>query len=240
MNLTNTIEQAYDYPTASHYAVRIGLLINYESIGSHLKGFFCACYISMAGYTGVPSGAPLSRKAASPILCSLPPISDWTQLVVVIHTNYEVIIMSAQILYFPSNGRTFQSTPQDYPITFNQVEEIREQSRWSAKIFKDNSELVTKHIYNKLRVTFCVQRLEDIPQQHYEEALSLIEQAREELWDFNGFIQDLQKLFAINILKNGDPWTPNTKTKWRKNLAKQLPERPDWRALAREIEGSTS
>jgi hypothetical protein len=144
--------------------------------------------------------------------------------------------MTAQILYFPSNGLAYKPNPQDHSISYAQAEIIRERAQWASRLFDNNKELITKHIYNKLRVIFCVQHIEDIPYQYFEEALNLIEQADNEICDFAFFIRDLEQKFAVNVLRNGDPWTSNTKGKWRKKLAQQFPERPDWRALAKEIE----
>ena len=140
-----------------------------------------------------------------------------------------------KILYFPSNGITFQPETDDRPITFDQVEEIKYRTQAAGRYFDGNNELVTKHIYNKLRVVFCAQRIDDIPREHYAAALDLIEQANEQLTDFRYFIWDLQKQFAEKILRNGDPWTASIKAGWRKKLARKLPGRPDWQALANEI-----
>ncbi|MFK5985823.1 MAG: hypothetical protein QM479_10390 [Pseudomonadota bacterium] len=45
-----------------------------------------------------------------------------------------------------------------------------------------------------------MQRIEDIPRQHYDEAINLIEQARKEVSDFHYFIRDLQQKFVVKIL----------------------------------------
>jgi len=78
--------------------------------------------------------------------------------------------------------------------------------------------------------------MEDIPQHQYSKALSLINQARDVLCDFRVYIRELNKLFADKVLCAGDPWTPSLQSKWRKQLAKALPDRPDWREMAKKLE----
>jgi hypothetical protein len=146
--------------------------------------------------------------------------------------------MTAQILYFPSNGLAYKPEPDEIPITHRQAQEIRKQADWVSKRFGGDgrNQLITKHIFNKIRVIFCVQVIEDIPRSHFNEVLNLIEQVDLEILEFSHTIEEFKKLFAEKILRNNDPWTPAVQVKWFKKLAKELPERPDWKALSIEIE----
>ncbi|MCU7836724.1 MAG: hypothetical protein KZQ83_15925 [gamma proteobacterium symbiont of Taylorina sp.] len=141
-----------------------------------------------------------------------------------------------KILYFPSNEITFQPNPDDSPITYKQAERIKEVASNVAGYLGVYHELIQKHIYNKLRVVFCVLRIEDIPQQYYEAALELIDQIKHELCHFNSFLRAINESFAKKILRGDDPWAPSTKTQWCKKFSKDFPDRPDWRKLAKEIQ----
>ncbi len=151
--------------------------------------------------------------------------------------------MSAQILYFPNQGITFRPSPADLPLTITQIEHLQYRIDSVSRRFEKADcgaaypgQLAKKNILNKLQVTFCVRRLEDIPQSHYMEALNLVEQMESILYEFRLCIIDLKRMFADKVLRAGDPWTPTIKTKWRKELAKTLPDRPEWREMAKELE----
>jgi hypothetical protein len=146
-------------------------------------------------------------------------------------------IMTAQILYFPNQGTTFRPDPLDQPLSISQLESLKDRVVWVSSFFDDDrDQLASLHIYNKLRVTFCVRRIEDIPQRHFEEAISLINQARDVLCSFRAYTREIDKLFTEKVLRAGDPWTPSLQAKFRKQMAKALPDRPDWREMAKELE----
>jgi hypothetical protein len=118
------------------------------------------------------------------------------------------------------------------------LEALRSEVAWASSFFdRGRDQLGRLYIYNKLRVVFCVQCLEDIPRQHYEEALNLVRQAKDVLCEFRKLTREADRLFVENVVKSGDPWTPSLQAKWRKKLAESLPDRPDWRELAKELEG---
>jgi len=145
--------------------------------------------------------------------------------------------MSAKILYFPNTETTFRPSPDDRGLTIQQFEYLDAEIKTVAgRLDDDFHQLATKNIRNKLRVVFCVRRIEDIPQHHLAEALNVVEQAEKEIIAFRHFIDNMKASFADKVLRGGDPWTPSLQKKLVRRQAKTLPDRPDWRALAEEVE----
>lgn len=141
----------------------------------------------------------------------------------------------AEIIYFPSKWVRFQPTLEDTPLTMTQIEEIKSEVQDVSRFSNPHHQLMAKHIYNKLQVIFCVQRVEDIPAQHREQVFNYIKQVRIELVEFRCFSIELHKLFASHILRGRDPWVYSVKAKWHKKATEELPNRPDWNILAKEI-----
>jgi hypothetical protein len=79
--------------------------------------------------------------------------------------------------------------------------------------------------------------MENNPHVRFDNAMSLIRQARDVLCEFREHIRKIDKLFTKTVLKVGDSCTPSLRAKCRKQLAKALPDRPDWREMAKELEG---
>lgn len=145
--------------------------------------------------------------------------------------------MNAKILYFPNQGTTFRPDPFDQPITLNQVETLKDWIDWAMGFVNpDFSKQAKTYLYNKIRVTFCVRRLDDIPQRHFDDAISLVFQIKDVFSEYQLSIRKVNKLFIDHVFNAGDPWTPSLQTKWHKMLAKSLPDRPDWRKMAEELE----
>lgn len=145
--------------------------------------------------------------------------------------------MSAKILYFPNNETTFHPSPDDRPLTIQQFEYIDDKIKSAAyRLDDDFHQLATKNIRNKLRVVFCVRRIEDIPRHQLAEALNVVEQSEKEIIAFRCFVDNLKASFAKNVLRGCDPWTPSLQKKLVRQQARTLPDRPDWTALAKEVE----
>ncbi|MEW8252371.1 MAG: hypothetical protein AB2660_15295 [Candidatus Thiodiazotropha sp.] len=121
------------------------------------------------------------------------------------------------------------------PISNSQFRELTSEANDAGSWFESNGLMITKHVNNRLKYHFNVSRIEDIPRVWFDEALSIINQAKEEAKEFYWFHKDLLGMFAEKVIRDGIPWVPSLRKKWCKKMGKDLPDRPNWQALAEEI-----
>lgn len=147
--------------------------------------------------------------------------------------------MDAQILTFPAARRGIKAIAlqeESKPIDEWDLDRLTGRIEWAASAFEHDEALATKHLTNKLRVAFSLRRIEDLPRNKLVEAEKIIEHFQGMMVEFRVWQRELSALFAEQVLRGGDPWTPTVKAKLTRHLRARLPENPDWHALAEAVD----
>ncbi len=147
--------------------------------------------------------------------------------------------MSAKILSFPSATQGGAADTRYEPLrtlSAIEVERLRERVTWVSGRHNLHMKAIAQNIHNQLWVTFNVARVEDIHCRHFEAAMQVVNKADDDLIVFGRFLGDIRALFVKEVLRGNVPWTPAIQTKWCRRLGNELPDRPDWRAMAVAIE----
>lgn len=147
--------------------------------------------------------------------------------------------MDAQILTFPAARRGLKAITlyeESKPIGEWELERLTGRIEWAASAFEHDEQLATKHLTNKLRVAFSLRRIEDLPRNKLAEAEDIIEHFQAMMVQFRVWQRELSALFAEQVLRGSDPWTPSVKAKLTRHLRAKLPDNPDWHALAEAVD----
>ena len=94
----------------------------------------------------------------------------------------------------------------------------------------------TQQIRNFLRVRYHVASTNESPAASLDEAIDIVRTMGLAAWNFLGAMNDLRAAFMRQVFGGNEPWTPAV----RRKLKRGVGERPDWRALAAELEQRVS
>ena len=87
------------------------------------------------------------------------------------------------------------------------------------------------HIANRLRVTFNIQTLRDLPASQFEAAIIVINSLRPAVHEYLLLCGEIHDAFIRDMLGGGMPWTA-----WiKRTIGVELPRRPDWKKLAQDL-----
>jgi prophage antirepressor-like protein len=92
-------------------------------------------------------------------------------------------------------------------------------------------------IYNHLRVVFQVAKIQDLPDDQFDNIMSLLWSKEASVSSFNCFMMEARSYFEKEVLGGGQPWTPTIKSKLSRQLKREviLPPIVDWLALAKQV-----
>lgn len=93
-----------------------------------------------------------------------------------------------------------------------------------------------QHVYNLFRSVFNLQNVDDLPADKLPDAMKLVGEIKEKNWQFLLLLNELKEEHIKTNVSGGAPWTPRLKGQWKKQIGKNLPDRPDWLAIKAEIE----
>lgn len=97
-------------------------------------------------------------------------------------------------------------------------------------------ETAAGHVYNRLRVTFRLKRIEDLPAADFERAQAIVRQVGEMNMDFLGWLSDIKREYLRDYVEAGAPWTPHVQRTLKTKLRERLGPRPDWQEIQRRLE----
>lgn len=144
--------------------------------------------------------------------------------------------MSAQIIQFPRKAQ-----PVSAPLN-----ETLRSSRAQRATIQDlivsigrghalsHSGQTTVQVRNFLLVRYRVQSIQDIPPESLPEVIGILHDMRDAVAMLEREWRELKKRFDHECLGAGVAWVPWIKRKMR-SLKEELPERPDWSALATRV-----
>lgn len=137
--------------------------------------------------------------------------------------------------YFRVKG-AMQATAQPpipEPLTHIQREELY---KTVEKIFfplEGRRAGAQKWLYNRLRTTFSVKRVEDLSQGEYDAAMKIVTAQGAKVAQYNALIYQIEESFLREVIGEGGCWTA-----W---LSKQIGgahkvgKKPDWKLIAQQI-----
>lgn len=147
--------------------------------------------------------------------------------------------MSAQIIQFP---RKAEDPILEAVDSFVSTRKHRERiQQLILMVGRDNSSLYrgascpsTVQVRNYLIVRYHVHSVAEIPSECLPEAIALLEEMHAAVMTLEREWRELKKQFEQECLGAGVAWVPWIKRKMR-SLKEELPERPDWSALATRV-----
>lgn len=145
--------------------------------------------------------------------------------------------LAEAMLYVASMELRANRKPCSQPLTVAQREKLAHQihrAHWCQYLRLDSAK---RAVCNRLRVRFNLRDVEELPAEHFDEAMAMLEEMYRQTHAFQHAVRELGDAFIKDVLNDGEPWTPFIK---RKIGAVALGSRPDWRKIARQIASQPS
>jgi hypothetical protein len=90
--------------------------------------------------------------------------------------------------------------------------------------------------WNRLQVRFNIKSPDELSQEQFEAAMEEIERMHADLMKFTVFQAELTEFLAREVIGAGTPWIPTLAEHWQAKMRMNLPKRPDWMAMAGEMD----
>lgn len=91
------------------------------------------------------------------------------------------------------------------------------------------------HMYNRIRAQYGLNRFEDLPAEHFEEVVLMVENTKKINKKLLDILTECRNEYIKNHIDAGAPWTADLKRKWRKKINTALSEKPNWLEIQRRI-----
>jgi prophage antirepressor-like protein len=118
-------------------------------------------------------------------------------------------------------------SPQQHKQLTDAIDGVLRDGAWALRYCNG----ATDHIANRLRVTFNIQTLRDLPVSQFDAALIVINSLKPYAVEYRNFCAELNNAFIRDVLGGGMPWTA-----WiKRTIGVELPRRPDWKKIAQEL-----
>lgn len=90
-------------------------------------------------------------------------------------------------------------------------------------------------VHQRLKNQFQVEKVEHLSPAQFPHAMADLERLKRDLSAYFSLRQELSRWLREDLIGLGLPWTPYVARRWREKMQKEIPPRPDWLQMAREV-----
>lgn len=90
-------------------------------------------------------------------------------------------------------------------------------------------------LFNRIRAQYSISRFEDLPEDQTEAVKVLISEVKAMNLQFLDLMHDMKQSYLKEYVGASAPWTPDLKRKWREKFQEELPARPNWQEVQKQI-----